>query len=99
MPSPSVAAGVDPITRKEVEAVIKQRLAKLNLTDIDGVATDLVRDVERDADGNVVLGGVVTEQRQVYIRPAGRGSYSFLLTASWQKAQTPRTRQDYRRSS
>ena len=72
LPSPSVAAGVDPITRKEVEAVIKQRLAKLNLTDIDGVATDLVRDVERDADGNVVLGGVVSRTASGLYKTSGQ---------------------------
>lgn len=72
LPSPSVAAGVNPVTRKEVEAVIKQRLAKLNLTDIDGVATDLVRDVERDADGNVVLGGVVSRTASGLYKTSGQ---------------------------
>jgi len=54
LPAPSIA----PDTKKILADAINRRLKALGLSDISGVVTDLVRDVERDADGNIYLSGV-----------------------------------------
>lgn len=54
LPPPSIA----PETKKILADAITRRLKALGLSDISGVVTDLVRNVERDADGNVYLNSV-----------------------------------------
>ena len=54
LPPPSIA----PETKKILSDAISRRLKALGLSDISGVVTDLVRNVERDADGNVYLNNV-----------------------------------------
>ncbi len=54
LPPPSIA----PDTKKMLSDAINRRLKALGLSDISGVVTDLVRNVERDSDGNVYLNGV-----------------------------------------
>jgi len=54
LPPPSIA----PDTKKMLSDAVNRRLKALGLPDISGVVTDLVRNVERDADGNVYLNNV-----------------------------------------
>jgi len=58
LPSPDMPAGMMPATRKSFEQILRQRLDQLNLPDVDAVLTNLARDVERDAEGNVYLRGI-----------------------------------------
>ncbi len=58
LPSPEMPSGETVATRDALEKVLRQRLDSLNLPDIDAKITNLIRNVERDADGNIYLRGV-----------------------------------------
>tara|TARA_B100001094_G_scaffold120767_1_gene116484 strand:+ start:7651 stop:15555 length:7905 start_codon:yes stop_codon:yes gene_type:complete len=58
LPSPEMPSGETVATRDALEKVLRQRLDSLNLPDIDAKITSLIRNVERDADGNIYLRGV-----------------------------------------
>ena len=58
LPSPQMPSGETVATRDALEKVLRQRLDSLNLPDIDAKITNLIRNVERDVDGNIYLRGV-----------------------------------------